>query len=164
MDTNIDKIYYYKQVNMKENSPIKKRILQAIDLKNITKYEFYKKSGITRGILDQNNGISEENIARLLEYMPDINANWLLTGKEPIFSNSSTHTDGSKNIVQSGRENNVVQGKNNTINKGFAADDLQTLKFEHSLLEREKELLSKENDLLKREIELLKREFRSSNS
>ncbi|NPD91674.1 LexA family transcriptional regulator [Prevotella sp. PMUR] len=48
--------------------------------KEVSPYEFYKKSGVTRGILQQNNGISEENIARFLAYAPDVNTEWLLTG------------------------------------------------------------------------------------
>ena len=94
---------------MRENSPIKKRILQIIDLKEITRYEFYKKSGIARGILDQNNGISEENISKFLEYMPDISTHWLLTGQGSMLNTSSTQINGSKNIVQSGGTENSAQ-------------------------------------------------------
>lgn len=146
---------------MQKSSPIKKRILQVIDLKNITKYEFYKKSGITRGILDQNNGISEENIARFLECMPDVNANWLLTGEEPTFTDLSTPIKGSKNIIQSGGGGNnaqIIQGKNKVINRESEINELQTMKQQDFFLEKENELLKREIELLKREIELLKRE------
>lgn len=43
---------------MQEKSQIKKNILQFIEYKGITKYDFYKKTGITRGVLDQNNGMT----------------------------------------------------------------------------------------------------------
>lgn len=49
--------------------------------KDVSAYEFYNKSGVTRGILTQNNGISEDNLARFLAYAPDVNIEWLLTGK-----------------------------------------------------------------------------------
>lgn len=65
---------------MQEKSQIKKNILQFIDYKGITKYDFYKKTGITRGVLDQNNGMSEDNIARFLAYFTDVNVEWLITG------------------------------------------------------------------------------------
>lgn len=146
---------------MQENSPIKKRILEVIELKDITKYEFYKKSGITRGILDQNNGISEENIAKLLAFIPDINADWLLTGKGSIFENSTMHVSGSKNIIQSGGSENsaqITEGKKNTVNKEQMVNELQAMQQKNYFLEKEKELLAKENELLKREIELLNRE------
>lgn len=73
-----------------EKSPIKERILQYLNLKGITKYSFYKKSGVSRGILDQKTGISEDNIARFLEYARDISPLWLITGEGTIFKTKST--------------------------------------------------------------------------
>lgn len=70
---------------MQEKSPIKQRILQYIDTKGLSKYEFYKKSGITRGILDQNTGISEDNVARFIAYDKSVNIEWLLLGEGPMF-------------------------------------------------------------------------------
>ena len=64
-----------------EKSPIKQNILLYLKKKGVTPYEFYKESGVTRGILQQNNGISEDNIARYLAYAPDVNIEWLLTSK-----------------------------------------------------------------------------------
>lgn len=63
-----------------EKSPIKQNILLYLERKGVTPYEFYKESGVTRGILQQNNGISEDNIARFLAYAADVNIEWLLTG------------------------------------------------------------------------------------
>ncbi len=51
---------------MQEKSRIKKNILKYIDFKGVSKYEFYKRTGITRGVLDQNNGMSEENTTKFL--------------------------------------------------------------------------------------------------
>lgn len=69
------------QENKQEKSPIKQKILLYLTKKRISAYEFYKKSGVTRGVLSQNNGITEDNIARFLAYAPDVNAEWLLTGQ-----------------------------------------------------------------------------------
>lgn len=66
---------------MQEKSLIKQNILQFLDFKGISKYKFYQLSGITRGVLDQNNGMSEENTARFLALFPEISTEWLLTGK-----------------------------------------------------------------------------------
>ena len=57
-------------------------------IKGTTPYEFYKKSGVTRGVLNQNNGISEENIARFLAYAPDVNVEWLITGRGSMMGNN----------------------------------------------------------------------------
>lgn len=59
--------------------------------KGVTLYEFYKVSGVTRGILQQNNGISEDNIARFLAYATDINVEWLITGKGNMLKNAETN-------------------------------------------------------------------------
>jgi hypothetical protein len=70
------------QQNKQEISPIKQRIIEYLDSKGVTRYEFYKKSGVARGILDQNTGISEDNIARFIAYTENkVNLDWLLTGR-----------------------------------------------------------------------------------
>jgi len=69
------------QENRQEKSQIKQNILLYLSRKDVSAYEFYNKSGVTRGILTQNNGISEDNLARFLAYAPDVNIEWLLTGK-----------------------------------------------------------------------------------
>lgn len=69
------------QEKQQEKSPIKQKILLYLGQKGVTPYEFYKISGVTRGILQQNNGISEENIARFLAYAPEVNIEWLMTGR-----------------------------------------------------------------------------------
>lgn len=69
------------QEKQQVKSPIKQNILLYLANKGVTPYEFYKVSGVTRGILQQSNGISEDNIARFLAYAPDANIEWLITGK-----------------------------------------------------------------------------------
>ena len=65
---------------MRENSTIKERILQYLDFKGITKYDFYQKTGVSNGVLSQKSGMSEENTLRFLSYYDDVNAEWLLIG------------------------------------------------------------------------------------
>ncbi|HPD95365.1 MAG: helix-turn-helix transcriptional regulator [Bacteroidales bacterium] len=65
---------------MKKKSLIKNRILQYLTYKGISKYNFYKETGIARGVLDQNNGITEDNIQKFLAFAQDISPSWLLTG------------------------------------------------------------------------------------
>lgn len=76
---------------MQEKSLIKQNILQYIEYLGISKYDFYKKSGITRGVLDQTSGISEENTTKFLAYAPEVNIDWLLTGKGKMIS--SEHSE-----------------------------------------------------------------------
>lgn len=47
----------------------------------VSKYECYKNTGITNGVLSQMNGLSEDNLMRFLSYYTDISYTWLLTGE-----------------------------------------------------------------------------------
>lgn len=73
------------QEKSQKKSIVKQNILHIIDIKGISKYEFYKITRITRGVLDQNNGMSEENIARFLACFTEIDANWLITGEGNMY-------------------------------------------------------------------------------
>lgn len=63
-----------------------------IEYKGISKYRFYQKTGITRGILDQDNGMSEENTARFLAYFPEVSPEWLLTGRGDMLRQTKSDT------------------------------------------------------------------------
>lgn len=73
-----------------EKSRIKRNISLYLHKKGVSDYEFYKKSGITRGVLSQPNGISEDNISRFLAYAPDVNVVWLLTGEGEMLKTEHT--------------------------------------------------------------------------
>lgn len=66
---------------MQEKSIIKQNILKYLDFIGITQYKFYQITGITRGVLGQNNGMSEENTSRFLDCFREVSPEWLLTGK-----------------------------------------------------------------------------------
>lgn len=70
------------QENKQEKSFIKQNILSYLKRIGVTPYECYKKTGITRGILTQNNGITEENILKFLAYYSDVDVIWLITGRD----------------------------------------------------------------------------------
>ncbi|MDR0872546.1 MAG: hypothetical protein LBN27_03630 [Prevotellaceae bacterium] len=74
---------------MQEKSLIKKNILKYLDFKGVSKYKFYQETGITRGVLDQNNGMSEENTAKFLAYYNDVATDWLLLGRGEMLKNSN---------------------------------------------------------------------------
>lgn len=107
------------QEKRQEKSIIKQKILLYLAEKGISAYEFYKKTGVTRGILTQDNGISEDNLARFLAYAPDVNLDWLLTGRgEMLKTKGITEsvpaderpplTDKDTENVPSGQEKNEV--------------------------------------------------------
>jgi hypothetical protein len=57
------------------------RILQFIDFKGISKYEFLKKTGLSNGFLDKNRAIGTDKCEKILGIYPEISPEWLLTGK-----------------------------------------------------------------------------------
>ena len=78
---------------MQENSLIKQNILKYLDLKGITPYRFYKENDVTRGILTQNNGITEENLLKFVRFAQDISLEWLLTGEGPMLKKEQPSED-----------------------------------------------------------------------
>ena len=65
-------------------SPIKQRILQFIEALNVSKRQFYEETGISRGTLESNTGITENIMAKILAKYQNISPLWLLTGKGPM--------------------------------------------------------------------------------
>jgi len=57
------------------------RILQIIDYKGINKRKFYIETGLSNGFLDKVKDIGASKIEDILATYPDINPEWLLTGK-----------------------------------------------------------------------------------
>ena len=112
---------------MQQISPIKERILQFIEYKGISKYKFYQETGITRGVLDKESGISEDNIAKFIAYSDEINLEWLLLGKGEMLkrnvnemwsNNLTTKTTTFKEETKS-KENVVNLNKSTTEYEGI---------------------------------------------
>ena len=74
---------------MREISTIKEKIIQYLDFKGISKYDFYQKTGVSNGVLSQKSGMSEDNIMRFLSYYDDINTDWLFYGKGEMIKTKS---------------------------------------------------------------------------
>ena len=88
------------QEKKQENSPIKQNILLYLAKKGVSLYKFYKDSGVTRGILQQNNGISEDNITRFLAYAPDVSVEWLITGRGEMLSTMQEKKQENSDLVE----------------------------------------------------------------
>lgn len=78
--------------NKQEKSQIKQKILLYLSEKGVSAYEFYKTSGVTRGILTQNNGINEDNLSRFLAYAPDVSLDWLMSGRGEMLKRNVQQT------------------------------------------------------------------------
>lgn len=86
---------------MDKISTIKKNILQFIDNQYIVKEDFYKKTGISSSNFKGANLKSEiggDKIVKILTYYPEINPEWLLTGKGMMLKKEVNQTDTINNI------------------------------------------------------------------
>lgn len=66
---------------MKKISIQKERIIQFLEYKGITKNKFYVETGISNGTLDKVSGLSLETVEKFYNVYPEINPDWLITGK-----------------------------------------------------------------------------------
>lgn len=64
----------------------KQRVIDYIDIKGISKSNFYQQTGLSNGFLDSGKGIGSDKIEIIISMFPDINLNWLITGEGEMFS------------------------------------------------------------------------------
>lgn len=85
----------FRRLQEKEQifSPIKKRILLYIDHLGITKREFYVKTGISRGTMNNSTGITEDTLMKLLATYKNINPLWLITGIGNMVNDEEEHDE-----------------------------------------------------------------------
>lgn len=105
---------------------IRQRISAYLNLKGITRYKFYQKTGLSNGFLDKAGSINSDNCAKICDCYPDMNTEWLITEKGPMLRT--------------------------TTNPGIPEADHLTVDV---LVQRIVDL-SAENSLLKKEIETLR--------
>lgn len=85
---------------MQNISHFKKNILQFIDYKGIKKSEFYRLTGITRGVLDHETGLTEDNLTKFIATYPEVNLEWVITGQGSMIRKAVTYpSDDSVNFV-----------------------------------------------------------------
>lgn len=63
------------QEKIQNISPLKKKILQYIDSLDISKRNFYSKTGISRGTLESKTDITQKTLAKFFDAYPEIDRN-----------------------------------------------------------------------------------------
>lgn len=111
-------------------SPIKQRILQFAEDLGISKRTFYARIGVSRGTLEAKSGITEDVLAKFIAEFPEINIEWLITGKGDVL-------------------------RSNTPNRINLNDATNSIEKYIELLEENREL-SKENRELRKELDEIK--------
>ena len=74
----------------------KERILQFIEYKGITLTDFFKITGIKRGFLDTDklkSSVSDVFLTKILASFPEINPEWLITGKGDMMRNNENEQE-----------------------------------------------------------------------
>ena len=55
--------------------------MQFAESLRVSKRDFYRKTGISRGTLENNTGITEDILAKFIATFPEISIEWLITGR-----------------------------------------------------------------------------------
>lgn len=71
-------------------SPIKQRILYFAGTLGISKRDFYTKIGVSRGTLESKTGITEDVITKFFATYPEVNIEWLMTGRGDMLQTNHT--------------------------------------------------------------------------
>lgn len=60
---------------------MRKRILNYLEYMGITKYRFYKETGLSNGYLDKDSDIALDSYEKISSHYPDLNMEWVRTGE-----------------------------------------------------------------------------------
>ncbi len=108
---------------MSNSTSIRERIAEFLILKGISRYRFYKDTGLSNGFLDKPGSINSDNCEKICYCYTDINPEWLLTGKGGMLKNDE-QTGGSLNksvevllqkILELSAENTLLKKENDTL-------------------------------------------------
>ena len=106
---------------------MKERILQFIEYKRLSKNKFYKETGLSNGILDKQGGISSDSLEKIYCVYPEINLDWLLTGKGEMLKKEGLVQQAHNNISSTITQHQTIH----------APEDYETLKKENQRLTQE---------------------------
>lgn len=71
------------------------RLKQIIEYYGITPHRFSKEVGLSEGtirkVLSENTSLKSENLQKMSQTFPDINLDWLITGRGSMFLNETKH-------------------------------------------------------------------------
>lgn len=91
------------------------RIQQYIESKGISKYRFYQESGLSNGALDKGENIGSDKCEKILYAFPELNPDWLLTGRGSMLKNDQLSPTEEIDAVKREGLPEALSGKRNRI-------------------------------------------------
>lgn len=76
------------------------RLQQFIETKEISKYRFYQNTGLSNGSLDKGENIGSDKCEKILYAYPELNPDWLLTGRGSMLKEEYTQPMEAKDTPQ----------------------------------------------------------------
>lgn len=95
-----------------EKSILKQRLFEYLDYKGIkNKNDLYQpdNAGLSKGILSQNNKLSEDNILRFLNFYTDINLDWFIYGRGEMIKKDASLSDDSHILENEQLRNSIIR-------------------------------------------------------
>lgn len=116
---------------------VRERIIQYLLLKGISRYRFYKDTGLSNGFLDKAGAVNSDNCEKICYCYPEINPEWLLLGNGEMI----------RLLDETVTENIYVASNRSTNNASieFMVNKIVELSSENSLLKNENEILRRLN-------------------
>lgn len=88
----------------------RERLRKFIDYKGISKYRFYKETGLSNGFLDKDGNIGSDKCEKIYYLYPDLNLIWLITGEGEMLLHANNMISISQSI---NGDNNIATGRGN---------------------------------------------------
>lgn len=132
----------------------KERIIQYIESEGISKYKFYKQTGLGNGFLDKESNISIDKYSRIFSQYPNLNPLWVKKGEGPMINTLPPHMtssleDTSDQIMEE-LYKYMLDEKGN-----FSKSDFRKKYFD--LLDENQKDLEKYSNALQKNIDLINR-------
>ncbi|WP_320052807.1 hypothetical protein [uncultured Acetobacteroides sp.] len=69
------------------------RVLEYLENKGVSKYKFYKETGLSNGFLDKGENVGSDKCEIIISCYSDLNLYWLITGKGEMLLGSQSSLD-----------------------------------------------------------------------
>ncbi|MDO4729300.1 MAG: hypothetical protein Q4B43_09920 [Bacteroidota bacterium] len=135
---------------------IKERILYFLDYKGITKSKFFEKIGMTYGNFtgkSKETPLNSDAVSNILLELPDLNSEWLLTGKGEMIKSST------QNISIEGQNknlNNINGGSNINISQNDISEIIEIQREMNDIIKTAQSQLTESQKQITNLIEILK--------